>query len=258
MVVYVYTEIPRPGRGAPFHRSANSMASSAPVKHLRLATQVFETVKEEIVSGVLAPNAQLSEAELSDRLGVSRTPVREALIKLAEDGLVRIIPQVGTFVAPISVASVNEAQFIREHLECALIVDAVRNMDKAMLRLLEDNLDRQDRAVQDNDWDSFYQLDEALHTILARVSGHEKTWRIVQQSKVHMDRVRHVSFRMPDHMAKLAGQHRAIVKAVAGGEAEHAKEALRVHLREIISTIDKLGLTESEGGTVPARRRSTR
>ncbi|WP_241911608.1 GntR family transcriptional regulator [Telmatospirillum siberiense] len=227
-------------------------------KQLRLAVQVFETVKEEIVSGALPPNAQLSEAELSDRLGVSRTPVREALIKLSEDGLVRIIPQVGTFVAPISIDSVNEAQFIREHLECALIVDAVRRMDKATLRLLQDNLEQQERAVRYDDWDKFYELDEALHTLLAKASGHLQTWRIVQQSKVHMDRVRHVSFRMPDHMAKLTGQHKAIVDAVAQGDEVKAREALRCHLREIITTVEKLGLSETGQDLPPSRRRSAR
>lgn len=234
------------------------MAISPANKHLRLAVQVFETIKEEIVSGVLPPDAQLSEADLSERLGVSRTPVREALIKLAEDGLVRIIPQVGTFVAPISIDSVNEAQFIREHLECALIVDAVRRMDKTTLHRLQDNLEQQDRAVRYNDWDKFYELDEAMHTLLAQASGHAQTWRIVQQSKVHMDRVRHVSFRMPDHMAKLIGQHKAIINAVADGDEERAKEALRRHLREIISTVEKLGLSGTKQETPPSRRRSTR
>jgi DNA-binding GntR family transcriptional regulator len=223
----------------------NAMATTPANKHLRLAVRVFETVKEEIVSGVLAPDTQLSEADLSDRLGVSRTPVREALIKLAEDGLVQIVPQVGTFVAPISVDSVNEAQFIREHLECALIVDAAHRIDSATILDLRDNLEQQATAVRNNDWERFYGLDEALHALLAKASGHALAWRVIQQSKVHMDRVRHVSFRMPDHMAKLMKQHAAIVDAVANGDAALAQAALRGHLREIFGTVERLGLSEA-------------
>lgn len=213
--------------------------------HLRLAVQVFETVREEIVSGALPPNTQLSEAELSERLGVSRTPVREALIKLSEDGLVRVVPQVGSFVAPISIDSVREAQFIRENLECALIVDAANKIDAASLRRMRDNIDQQDRAARDSDWNQFYGLDESLHAMLAAVSGHVQAWRVISQSKVHMDRVRHVSFRMPDHMAKLITQHTAIVDAVASGDAGSAQKALRGHLREIFATVEKLGLVET-------------
>ncbi len=234
------------------------MATIPANKHLRLAVRVFETVKEEIIGGALEPNTQLSEADLSERLGVSRTPVREALIKLAEDGLVRIVPQVGTFVAPISVDSVNEAQFIRESLECALIVDTARRIDPSSVRRLRDNLDQQATAVRDNDWETFYDLDEALHALLAAASGHAMAWRVIQQSKVHMDRVRHVSFRMPDHMTKLIGQHAAIVEAVADGDGGRAQSALREHLREIFATVEKLGLGEASEKAPPPRKRAIR
>lgn len=234
------------------------MAITPANKQLRLAVRVFETVKEEIVSGALAPDTQLSEADLSDRLGVSRTPVREALIKLAEDGLVQIVPQVGTFVAPISLESVNEAQFIREHLECALIVDAAKRADTTVILHLRDNLEQQAAAARNDDWEKFYVLDEALHALLATASGHAATWRIIQQSKVHMDRVRHVSFRMPDHMAKLIKQHSAIVDAVANGDAVLAQSALRKHLREILGTVEKLGLNEASEKELQPRKRATR
>ena len=198
-----------------------------PNSSLRLAVQVFETVKRDIVTGTLAPNAQLSEADLSEHLGVSRTPVREALIKLAEDGLVKIVPQVGTFVAPISVELVKEAQFIREHLECALIVDAARWTGKETLRSLYDNLDKQRQAARNDDWVDFLTLDESLHETLASSSGHPIAWRIIQQSKTHLDRVRLLSFRMPEHMTEIIGQHARIVDAVAHGNGELAQAAMR-------------------------------
>ncbi|WP_309420400.1 GntR family transcriptional regulator [Telmatospirillum sp.] len=239
-------------------RTVSPMAISPARKHLRLSAQVFETIREEIVSGQLSSNVQISEAELSERLGVSRTPVREALIKLAEDGLVQIVPQVGTFVAPISVESVKEAQFIREQLECALIVEAAQRIDQPTVRRLRDNLIEQDHAARDNDWERFYVLDESFHSLLAGVAGHPTVWRVIQQSKVHMDRVRHVSFRMPDHMTQLIAQHNAIVDAVADGNGANAQEALRHHLREIFGTLEKLGLANAREATAVPRPRESR
>lgn len=211
-------------------------------KRQNLAVRVFEILKREIVSGTLSPNAQLSEAEVSERLGVSRTPVREALIKLSKDGLVKIIPQVGSFVAPISIEMVREAQFIREHLECALIVDATRAIDKETISFLKENIRQQNAAALRNDWLVFIELDEDFHRKLANASGHRVTWDIIQQSKVQLDRVRLLSFRLPAHMKQMVAQHTMIVDALERRDEILAGAALRVHLREIIGTLEKLGL----------------
>jgi DNA-binding GntR family transcriptional regulator len=219
--------------------------------HRRLSEQVLDRVKQEIISGVLTPNMRLSEFDLAERLKVSRTPVREALIKLAEDGLVRIVPQVGTFVAPISVASVREAQFIREHLECAVVADAATCLTEKTLKVLRDNLRRQALAAEDNDWESFYALDEAMHETLAIAAGHDATWRIVQQSKTQFDRVRFLSFHMPHHMPQMIAQHTRIVDAVANGDANEASAAMRQHLREVLATLERLGLKEACGVIEP-------
>jgi len=224
-------------------------------QHLRLAAQVFETVKREIINSVLMPNTQLSEADLSKRLGVSRTPVREALIKLSEDGLVKIVPQVGTFVAPISIESVKEAQFIREHLECALIVDAARLMDAETLYYLRENLDRQKRAATvTEDWTTFLTLDEAFHEALASVSGHPIAWRIIQQSQLHFYRVRVLSLRLPAQMAQVIEQHTTIVNALADGDERLAQAALRLHLKEAFANMERLGLEAGKDDEETAAR----
>ncbi|MGD0975861.1 MAG: GntR family transcriptional regulator [Candidatus Korobacteraceae bacterium] len=230
------------------------MTISPEHRHLRLAVQVFETLKRDIVSGTLTPDMQLSESELSQRLGVSRTPVREALIKLVDDGLVRIIPQVGTFVAPISLESVKEAQFVREHLECALIVDAGKKMDEKTIQRLRDNLEQQSRAARNDDWVLFMALDEELHGTLATAAGHPGAWRIIQQSKIHFDRVRHLSLRMPGQMRRLIQQHTTIVDAVARGDHDIAQAILRDHLREVFVTLNSLGLSGNPDGKLSHRR----
>ncbi len=104
----------------------NMRAAAADKPGGRLADQVYGRLLDEIVSGALPPGTPMAELDLCRRLGVSRTPVREALIKLADADLVRIYPQSGSFVAPISREAFGHAQFIREHLECALVAEAVR------------------------------------------------------------------------------------------------------------------------------------
>ena len=105
----------------------------------------------------------MAELDLCDQLGVSRTPVREALIKLADIGLVNIYPQRGTFVAPISPEAFRHAQFIREHLECAMVAEAVRNIDATSLRELNEILERQQEVALHGSGVDFYEPDELFH-----------------------------------------------------------------------------------------------
>ena len=215
-------------------------------RHRRLSEQVLEEVKRLIVTGSLPPNTQLSEVELSKRLGVSRTPVREALIRLAEDGLVNIFPQIGSFVAPISIEAVKQAQFIREHLECALILELAKCIDNKILRQLRMILKQQSVAARHNDWDTFYTLDEDLHSAFATASGHPAVWRVIQQSKTQLDRVRHVGDCEPEHVELLVAQHTAIVDALANGDAVEAQELMRSHLREVFTTMRELSIDKEQ------------
>src|SRR3954452_4333802 len=136
-----------------------------------LAEQVADALRLQIISGRLAPGARIVEADLAADLGISRTPVREALSRLAEEQLIEVMPQFGSFVAPISFEAVSEAQFIREHLECALIRETAEKIDESGLSGLRDLLDRQRRAAARNDAAEFYELDEAMHARFAELAG---------------------------------------------------------------------------------------
>src|SRR3954465_11416261 len=116
----------------------------------RARDQVYDRLRASIVTAELEPGRQLSENELAGRLGVSRTPVREALVRLRDDRLVEIVPQLGTFVAPISDRAVGDAQFVREALECAALRAAAPRVTAEDLDALEQNLAAQERA-RDNE-----------------------------------------------------------------------------------------------------------
>jgi DNA-binding GntR family transcriptional regulator len=200
----------------------------------RLADQVFERLLKDIVSGNLLPGTQMAELDLGKQWGLSRTPIREALIKLAEIGLVNIVPQRGTFVAPISPKAFRSAQFVREHLECALVVEAIRYIDATSLRELNEVIKAQEQAAADDDGTGFYEADEEFHYAIARISQHEDIWSVIRHTKVHFDRVRHLTLiEDKPHIPLLIEQHREILAGLANCDEAKAVAAMRRHLREV-------------------------
>jgi DNA-binding GntR family transcriptional regulator len=225
-------------------------------RRARLSDQAYAALRARIVGGELAPGARIAEAELAADLGISRTPLREAVLRLADEGLIDVYPQSGSFVAPISLAAVAEAQFVREHLECAVIRETAARIDAAGLATLRQLLSGQQAAQREGDPDRFYELDEALHAAFAALAGRAGVWRIVQHSKVHLDRVRRLSLPVAEHIPRLIRQHRAIVDALDARDPACAEAALRTHLREVFSTIEQLGLGPAGERAEPRRRRS--
>jgi GntR family transcriptional regulator, rspAB operon transcriptional repressor len=220
-------------------------------RNSRLASQVFAHLRECIVRGEFPPNTPLSEQDLCERLNVSRTPVREALINLAEEELVVIYPQFGTFVAPISLSAVRVGQYVREHLECALVVDAVRRLDDEGAARIRDIIERQTKAPS---LEEFYNLDNEFHALIAELSGHPKVWNVILKAKTQFDRVRYLSVHEPSRPAEIIAEHRTIADAVIARNADAAQQALRQHLRGVFATVEKMGLTE-ESTTVPPKRK---
>jgi GntR family transcriptional regulator, rspAB operon transcriptional repressor len=192
----------------------------------------------------MLPSEGLSEKELSTELGVSRTPVREALIRLANEGLVDILPQRGSFVAPIRLRDVEEAQFIRESLEVAVVRRLAERPPVRLLANLKVSLARQEAAVASDDRDLFLEFDEAFHRGLSEEAGLPKCWRVIQSVKLQMDRVRYLSLPDPGHLEVLLSQHRAITAAVEAANPDEAARAMSVHLQEVLRTARKLSLQQ--------------
>src|ERR1700743_585138 len=132
---------------------------------------LYATVRDLIVRAELAPGERLSETELGDRLGVSRTPIREALGRLRDDRLVEVRPQIGTFGARISPQAVSDAQFIRESLECTPVRASADLPHEETMAQLEEDLRAQDRAVARTDIDSWKLLDDSFPRSLCALSG---------------------------------------------------------------------------------------
>jgi DNA-binding GntR family transcriptional regulator len=205
-----------------------------------IAAQIRGVLRREIVSGHLPPRAMLSEQDLSQRFGVSRTPIREALIKLAEENLVEIFPQYGSFVAPIRLPDVFDSQFVREALECAAIEKAAGRIDVVRARELTDVLDRQRLLHRSGDEEAFFQADERMHELIMDISGHAHAWRHVEGAKAQMDRVRFLAMRIPRKQSAVIAEHAAVIDRLIARDRQGAVEAMRTHLRGIFVTLEIL------------------
>ncbi len=211
-----------------------------------IGTRVFEALRLAIVQLQLRPGNLLSEAEVAKQLGVSRQPVREAFIKLAEIGLVEIRPQRGTFVVLISRREVENARFIREAIEVAIVRKACVEASSADIVAMRDIINRQKGLIAADDRQAFFRLDEALHQTLARSVDCEQAWRLLENLKAQMDRVRYLSLPMATPIETLITQHEAIVEAVAAGAPDMAEEKMREHLSEILKSLPKIAASRGE------------
>jgi DNA-binding GntR family transcriptional regulator len=202
--------------------------------------RAYRALKDAIVRAELEPGRRLSENELAALLGVSRTPVREALARLRDERLVVIVPQLGTFVTRISTVAVGDAQFIREALECACIREAAQLASAADVAALQANLGAQERARDAHDADAFYELDDAFHRSLCDLSRHREVWGVSQRAKSHLNRVRRLSIPVPTYLDDMIAQHREVLEAVAANDADQAERTLRHHLRDVLQEVPRI------------------
>lgn len=207
----------------------------------RATTQhVYESLHGRIVRGDARPGDLLSETKVAESFGLSRTPVREVFWRLGEAGFVRVIPQVGTFVAPINISGVYNSQFIRETLECRAIADAAERAGPGDLETLGVILDAQDLAMEQRDFSAFFVLDETMHRTLMEMSGRPFVWQVIAGAKAQLDRVRFLSLEEDEWPSIIMAQHRAIVGALAEHDAALAVREMTAHLRTAFAAVDRI------------------
>ena len=205
-----------------------------------ISAQIHAVLRRDIIAGRLAPRAMLSEQAIAAGFGISRTPVREAMIKLADEGLVEIFPQYGSFVAPIKLRDVFDSQFVREALECAAVEKAVDRLDPLQDRQLNAVIGRQRALQRPQQREAFFRADEDLHMLILKIAGHGAAWHFVESAKVQMDRVRHLAITIARKQALILAEHEAVVEALLARDRAGAVDAMRAHLRGIFRTIDML------------------
>lgn len=214
-----------------------------PITRTRTGRRTSDLVFEELQAAIrdlrLAPGLQLSESVLTAQFSVSRTPVREALTRLAEAGLVNVVPQVGTQVSRIRASDILEAQFVREHLECGAFETACR-IDDLDVEQLRELIEEQKAAYHAEDEELFFAADEALHQRIFRLAGYPGVWDVVEGTKLHMDRLRRLT--LPEHhtIEELIDEHTRIVDALEARDVDGGRQVIQDHSRRALTHLPRL------------------
>lgn len=196
--------------------------------------QVHDALQQAILQGKIPPRAALSEAAISSIIHVSRTPVREALAQLAEEQLVVIYRQVGTFVAPVRLSLIEEGRFVRSTLECANHVHLALTITPEQITEFGRLVEQQRHAVAEGKNDRFFELDELMHRRLFEFAGRDHVWSMLEPMKRQFDRVRwlllgHVS----GHADRALREHEQMLAQMAARDLAGLGASVAMHINHI-------------------------
>jgi len=198
-----------------------------------IADTIHHKLRQDIVSLALVPGLPISEQDLALAEGVSRTPVREAILHLAKERLVEVVPKSGTFVARIPLSALPEAIVARRALEGVTVRAAARHATADQMADMYSHLDHQTKVCEAGDKAAFHRADEAFHAAIARIGRYPGLWDLVQQVKVHVDRYRQLTLPIKGRMEMVIEEHRALLEAMEAGDTDLAGARMEDHLGKL-------------------------
>ena len=217
-----------------------------------------EKIRELIVAGQFDFGEQLSEQSLAAQLGISKTPVREALLRLRADGLIDIQPQRGTFVFSLTPQQVEEVCGFRELVEVAALAFAMKARHADLVAALEDNIARMAKAQAREDWRAIPLLDQAFHQVIVE---HCDNAYLKQAYQLVATKIRALRSRLPEENERVGHcqeNHAAIVRLIRAGDVKRSQAALALHIRDTLASYmqaSHLGARRpAEGATAAVRR----
>lgn len=219
---------------------AADFGASVPVDRKRpMGEQVYDALKEAIVTVRLPPGTLISENRICRHFGVSRTPVRTAIVRLAEEGLIDVYPQQGSFVAPIRLSRIATGRFVRRALEAAVLREAAAVWTAEMSRQARAIVACQSGAIATGDTEAFHREDENFHHAFSGFAGQEAVWSVILDAKASLGRIRRL-FGWPERLPVVVEEHLAIVDALDAGDADAAVQRLEEHLDKNFNLIEQL------------------
>ena len=200
---------------------------------------ICESLRNAIKNGKLKPGERLMEVQLAEELGISRTPVREAIRKLEQEGYVIMLPRRGTYVSSVSVHDVQEIFEIRTALESLSTGLAARRIENEELEQLQKLLAAIEGYIDKHDIDNIVKTDIEFHDLLYKVSRNERLSGIISNLKEQLSRFRTLSMSYPGRLKETLEEHREMVEAIASGDVEAAREAAERHMVRAEETLLK-------------------
>jgi DNA-binding GntR family transcriptional regulator len=201
------------------------------------ASRIYADLRAELVSLARRPGDVISEGEIALSYGVSRTPVREAILKLSDEGLVEIFPQSGINVSRIPIAALPEAIVIRRALEQTTARLAAEQATSSQILALRSIVERQREADDARDREAFHRADELFHASIAEIARYPGIWTLILQVKVHVDRLRQLTLPQAGRMTTVIAEHERILSAIEAHDPENAAVAMARHIERLLGDI---------------------
>jgi GntR family transcriptional regulator, rspAB operon transcriptional repressor len=210
------------------------------------AAFVCGVLREDILALRLTPGTVLSRQELQDRFGLSSTPVRDALTRLQEEGLVDIFPQHATVVSLIDVAMARQAQFLRRSIELEAVRTLALNPDAELIARLRSLVRQQSAFSELGEYEAFTRADQDFHRAMYDTLKIGSLWHLVRRQSGHIDRLRRLNLPVEGKMREIIRAHTAIVDAIETTDPARAQDALREHLSQSLQFVDSLKQSHPE------------
>jgi GntR family transcriptional regulator, rspAB operon transcriptional repressor len=204
------------------------------------APQVYEHLRDMIMSLALVPGTILNRLTLQQEFGLSSTPIRDALLRLQEDGLVEIFPQHATVVSPIDLALAHQAHFLRRSLELEIVRSLALSPEPRLIARLQGFIAQQQALMDAGDFEAFAAADQDFHQHLYEAARMQDLWTLVRTRSGHIDRLRRLHLPTPGKAQDIVHHHKLIVQAIADGEPDKAQQHLRDHLSGTLSHVDEI------------------
>ncbi len=214
------------------HLSPIQLDSYRPLREL-----VCETIRQAIVDGVFSPGERLMEIQLADEMGVSRTPVREAIRKLELEGFVVMIPRRGTYVADISIKDINEVYEIRTSLEVLAAGLAAERISDEELETMQRLLVEIGHHMEDGNIEKIVEIDTAFHDVLYKASRNQRLAGIINNLREQITVIRRRSMMYPGRLQNTMEEHRTLVDCIAAHDVDRAQNAARLHMENAEHTL---------------------
>ncbi len=205
-----------------------------------LAHRVHAVLREAILALHLPPGTMLRKQVICEQLGVSRSPVTEAITRLAAEGLVEVIPQSGSRVTKFSMPEIREGAFLREAIELAAVAKVAAERTSGQLTELKRNMRLQAMCIEEGDETGFYREDERFHELILEFTGYPKLSSLSATGWIQVNRARQLLLPLPERAESAFREHEAILKAIDAADPQAARIAMERHLSELVTRLEPL------------------
>lgn len=201
--------------------------------NLNMKDYVYNVLKENIMNLTIKPGTILRKKEIANEFEVSRTPIREAFVKLKEEGLIDVYPQRGTFVSYIDLDKIEEAKFMREALEPKIVELACEVLPQDIIFELETNLKVQEMSLNQNNYIKLFKYDNEFHRLLFSGCDKENIWKAIEQVSTHLNRMRILSLSADFNRSDVIHDHQNIIDSIKSKNIKESKNMMESHISRV-------------------------